>query len=262
MEQEILEKEISISEIMEALQKRWKMIALITLTCSVIAGVLSFFVIKPTYEASTKLFIGKEESQNSAYDNNDIQMYQKLLKTYAEMIKNDELIEKAIREVNTTMTADEILGSLTVNPLTDTQILEIKLQGKKPEEIAGILNGINNEFIFQANELVPNGNVKVIREVRVPKNPVAPNKVMNIAIAFLLGLMVGVGLTFLLEYLDNTFKTKEAVEGSLNIPVMGVIPQMSNDSKPGKKYFVFALLLNLPPCSTEELPVTLTPFHL
>ena len=78
MEQEILEKEISISEIMEALQKRWKMIALITLTCSVIAGVLSFFVIKPTYEASTKLFIGKEESQNSAYDNNDIQMYQKL----------------------------------------------------------------------------------------------------------------------------------------------------------------------------------------
>ena len=238
MEQEILEKEISISEIMEALQKRWKMIALITLTCSVIAGVLSFFVIKPTYEASTKLFIGKEESQNSAYDNNDIQMYQKLLKTYAEMIKNDELIEKAIREVNTTMTADEILGSLTVNPLTDTQILEIKLQGKKPEEIAEILNGINNEFIFQANELVPNGNVKVIREVRVPKDPVAPNKVMNIAIAFLLGLMVGVGLTFLLEYLDNTFKTKEAVEGTLNIPVMGVIPQMSNSPKSGKKYFV------------------------
>ena len=238
MEQEILEKEISISEIMEALQKRWKMIALITLTCSVIAGVLSFFVIKPTYEASTKLFIGKEESQNSAYDNNDIQMYQKLLKTYAEMIKNDELIEKAIREVNTTMTANEILGSLTVNPLTDTQILEIKLQGKKPEEITGILNGINNEFIFQANELVPNGNVKIIREVRVPKDPIAPNKVMNIAIAFLLGLMVGVGLTFLLEYLDNTFKTKEAVEGSLNIPVMGVIPQMSDSSKPGKKYFV------------------------
>ena len=238
MEQEILEKEISISEIMEALQKRWKMIALITLTCSVIAGVLSFFVIKPTYEASTKLFIGKEESQNSAYDNNDIQMYQKLLKTYAEMIKNDELIEKAIREVNTTMTADEILGSLTVNPLTDTQILEIKLKGKKPKEIAEILNGINNEFIFQANELVPNGNVKVIREVRVPKDPVAPNKVMNIAIAFLLGLMVGVGLTFLLEYLDNTFKTKESVEGTLNIPVMGVIPQMSNSPKPGKKYFV------------------------
>jgi len=47
---------------------------------------------------------------------------------------------------------------------------------------------------------------------------------MNIAIAFLLGLMISVGLAFLLEFMDNTFKTKEQLEQILGIPVIGTIP--------------------------------------
>ena len=47
---------------------------------------------------------------------------------------------------------------------------------------------------------------------------------MNIAIAFLLGLMIGVGLALLLEFLDNTFKNKEQLEREFEIPVIGSIP--------------------------------------
>ena len=47
-----------------------------------------------------------------------------------------------------------------------------------------------------------------------------------IAIAFLLGLMVSVGLVFLIEYLDNTFKSKEELERELDIPVVGIIPEV------------------------------------
>ena len=91
------EQVISIEEIFEALKKRWKMIVLITVLATVISGVLSFFVIKPVYEASTKVFIGKEESAQEGYNNSDIQMYQKLLKTYAEAIKTRDLIDAAIK---------------------------------------------------------------------------------------------------------------------------------------------------------------------
>ena len=49
---------------------------------------------------------------------------------------------------------------------------------------------------------------------------------MNIAIAFLLGLMVSVGLVFLLEYLDNTYKNREQLEKELDIPVLGAIPDV------------------------------------
>ena len=57
----------------------------------------------------------------------------------------------------------------------------------------------------------------------------APNKTMNIAIAFILGMMVGSGIVFLLEYLDNTYKNKEQLEKDLDIPVLGVIPMSDLD---------------------------------
>ena len=223
------EQVISISEIFEALKKRWILIVSITLVATLISGVLSFFVIKPTYETSTKVFIGKEESNVEGYNTNDIQMYQKLLQTYAETIKTNEVIQAAIKNTNTNLTVEEVKKSLTVTPISDTQILQIKYQNKNPQVAKRILGNITDEFIILAKELVPNGNVRVIEAVQLPENPVAPNKKMNIAIAFLLGLMVSVGLVFLLEYIDNTFKSKENLEKELGIPVIGLIPSFEEE---------------------------------
>lgn len=222
------EQVISIEEIFEALKKRWKMIALITILATVVSGVLSFFVIKPVYEASTKVFIGKEESAEEGYNSSDIQMYQKLLKTYSEAIKTRDLLTSAIKDTKYDVTPAEVSSGLTVTPVSDTQILQIKYQSLDPEEASVMLKSITTNFIKTAKELVPNGNVRVIEVVETPKNPVSPNKKMNIAIAFLLGLMVSVGLVFLLEYMDNTYKTKEQLENELEIPVLGVIPNLED----------------------------------
>lgn len=226
---EMEEQVISISEIFEALKKRWILIVSITLVATLISGILSFFVIKPTYEASTKVFVGKEESSLEGYNTNDIQMYQKLLQTYAETIKTNEVIQAAINNTNADLSVKDVKDSLTVTSIADTQILQIKYKNNDPEVAKSILENITNEFVILSKELVPNGNVRVIEAVQLPEDPVAPNKKMNIAIAFLLGLMVSVGLVFLLEYLDNTFKTKENLERELNIPVLGLIPSCDEE---------------------------------
>lgn len=201
---EMEEQVISISEIFEALKKRWILIVSITLVATLISGILSFFVIKPTYEASTKVFVGKEESSLEGYNTNDIQMYQKLLQTYAETIKTNEVIQAAINNTNADLSVKDVKDSLTVTSIADTQILQIKYKNNDPEVAKSILENITNEFVILAKELVPNGNVRVIEAVQLPEDPVAPNKKMNIAIAFLLGLMVSVGLVFLIEYLVNS----------------------------------------------------------
>ena len=218
------EQVISLSEIFEALKKRWIMIATITIIATIISGILSFFVIKPTYETSTKVFIGKEESNLEGYNSNDIQMYQKLLQTYAEAVRTNEVIKAAIDNTSSSLSVSDVKSDLTVTPISDTQILQIKYQNGDPSEAKEILENITNQFVILAKELVTNGNVKVIEEVQLPQNPVAPNKKMNIAIAFLLGLMVSVGIVFLLEYLDSTYKNKDQLERDLDIPVIGVIP--------------------------------------
>ncbi|MFH5975334.1 Wzz/FepE/Etk N-terminal domain-containing protein, partial [Clostridium perfringens] len=56
------ENTISLQEIAYALKKRWKLIALITIAVTLVSAILSFFVIKPQYEAKTKLFVGKQET--------------------------------------------------------------------------------------------------------------------------------------------------------------------------------------------------------
>ena len=226
---EMEEQVISISEIFEALKKRWILIVSITLVATLISGILSFLVIKPTYETSTKVFIGKEENNLEGYNSNDIQMYQKLLQTYAETIKTNEVVQSAINNTGADLTVKDVKASLTVTPVSDTQILQIKYQNNDPKLAKEILENITNEFIVLSKELVPNGNVRVIEAVQLPEDPVAPNKKMNIAIAFLLGLMVSVGLVFLFEYLDNTFKNKENLERELDIPVLGVIPSIDEE---------------------------------
>ena len=225
---EMKEQVISLSEIFDALKKRWIMIVAITLAATIVSGIITFFVIDPVYETSTKVFVGKEENDEAAYNTNDIQMYQKLLQTYAQTIKTKDLVSRAISSLSYDLEASSVVGGLTVNPITDTQILQIKYQSKDPEEAKAVLKNVTDEFIVTAKELVPNGNVRIIEEVELPENPVSPNKKMNIAIAFLLGLMVSVGLVFLLEYLDNTYKNKDQLEKELGIPVLGAIPDIES----------------------------------
>ena len=223
------EQVISISEIIDAVKKRWKIIALTTVLATLVSGIFSFFVISPTYEASTKIFIGKEGAESEGYNSSDVSMYQNLIKTYSELIKTKDLVNKAIDNSQYDLSVNNVLNGITVNTLTGTQILQISYQSKSPSIAKNILESITKEFITKAEELVPNGNVKILESVELPKNPVAPNKTMNIAIAFILGMMVGFGIVFLLEYLDNTYKNKEQLEKDLDIPVLGVIPMSDLD---------------------------------
>jgi len=218
------EQVISLGEILEVLKKRWKLILIVTLLATLVSGLVSFFLISPKYEASTKLFIGKEAGAEAGYDQSEIAMYQKLMKTYSEAIKTRDLVGRAIKVTNSNLTEDEVLKKLTVVTVADTQILQIKIDDKNPNMAATMVQAITNEFVTTSKVLVPNGNIKVIESVKVPEIPVSPNKKMNIAIAFLLGLMVSVGVSFLLEFLDNTYRNREQLEKELDIPVIGTIP--------------------------------------
>lgn len=229
------ENTISLQEIAYALKKRWKLIILITIAATLVSAILSFFVIKPQYEAKAKLFIGKQETQeNNAYNNSDVMMYQQLMKTYAELVKTSDLVTKAVKSANLDYNQKEIKGilnNLNVTPSADTQILDLSFKGGNPKDVLKVTEAITNEFISESKELIPNGNVQVIQKAQLPEHPVSPNKKLNILIAFVLGLMVGVGVVLLLEYLDNTFKSREELEKTLELPIIGTIPDYDNMGK-------------------------------
>lgn len=69
------------------------------------------------------------------------------------------------------------------------------------------------------------GMVEIMNRAVVQARPVRPNKPLNIALGVVVGLVVGIGLAFFIEYLDTSVKTIDDVERALQAPVLGVIPQ-------------------------------------
>lgn len=69
-------------------------------------------------------------------------------------------------------------------------------------------------------------SAKIIDPALTPSKPIKPNKRKNLALGFILGLMLGVGLAFLLEYLDRSIKTVEDVKELLGLSIYGIIPRI------------------------------------
>ncbi len=72
-------------------------------------------------------------------------------------------------------------------------------------------------------------NVTVIERARPARAPVRPDKHRMVLIAALVGLVLGIGLAFLLDHLDNTFKGPDEVENRLALPVLGTLPKLRQE---------------------------------
>jgi capsular exopolysaccharide synthesis family protein len=90
---------------------------------------------------------------------------------------------------------------------------------------------------------VGTNNVTVVDPALTPGGPYKPNLTQNLQIAAVLGLMLGIGLAFFLEYLDDTLRTPEDMERMTHLPALGVIPLIK--AKKGQDIAALALLSHL-----------------
>lgn len=220
------EYEIDLREIFNILMNRWLMIASITLVAAIVAGIISFFVLKPQYEASTTMMVSYKQDQETLMNYNELQMSQKLATTYSQIIKSARIADAVIGKLDLDLSAEELNSKISVSQVETTEILKITVKDNDPELAALIANTETEIFKNEINEMMKVDNVSTIDVAKVPENPVSPNKMMNIAIATVLGLMVGVGITFVLEFLDRTYKVPTDIERHLGLPILGAIPDI------------------------------------
>lgn len=176
------------------------------------------------------MFIGKSIDEDGNYSNNDIVMYQSLMKTYVEIINTEDLIERSLSKIDSKVEPAEVLSNLSVEAINDTQILQVTLEGKDKKEIYKILASITEEFVATAKTVVPNGNVQVIRNAKEPQKQISPNIKINIVIGILSGVLLGGIIVFIKEFKGGSIETKEEVEEKIGIPVLGTIPKNYKDT--------------------------------
>ena len=224
-----MEEEIELRQYWEILRKRWIIVVAIPIIAALTSGIVSFFIIKPVYQASTTLIVGKKASEagQSAVqmlDNTVLQANLQLAKTYATIAQSRTVEQNVLKALNLPLTVQELDSLITISPVKTTEILEIQVANTDPGLATSIANTMAQEFSKAVIEIKKVDSVSIVDTAVIPTQPVKPNKTLNVLIAFVVGLMASVGLVFLLEYIDNTVKTSDDVEKLLGIPVLGVIP--------------------------------------
>lgn len=233
-----MEETISLKEIFETLKKRLSLIVLITIIATALSGFISFFILTPIYQSSTQILVNQSQSEQQVVDVNQVRTNIELINTYNVIIKSPTILEKVISELNLDKSFGQLNSQVTVNSEQNSQVVSISVQDSDPALAAKIANTIAETFQEEIPEIMNVDNVSILSKADVVKNPspVKPNPMLNMAIAFVVGLMAGVGIAFLLEYLDNTIKTEQDIEKHLGLPLMGVIADMNgDDDRPARK---------------------------
>jgi capsular exopolysaccharide synthesis family protein len=96
----------------------------------------------------------------------------------------------------------------------------------------GLMTKLKETAISQG---LRSSNIRVIDAAMIPSTPTRPAKARNIMLAFLIGLVGGIGLALLREYLDNTVKTPDDVEKLSRLPSLAVVPQFASSNGTAKK---------------------------
>ena len=221
-----MEETIDLREYFGIIRKRSKLILAITSVAVIVSAIVSFFMLSPVYEANTTLIVNRnEKSESQTMTGDEFNVTQKLAVTYGKIITSRTVLDEVIDTLNLDMDYDQLVGKINVSAVSDTQIISVTVQDTNPKKAMDIANAVPKIFTKEAKRITKANGVEVIDKAVLPESPVKPNKMMNVAIAAVLGLMIGLFVVFLLEYMDTKVKKPEDITKHLDLPILGVIPK-------------------------------------
>lgn len=228
-----MEEELDLLELVHIVLKRKWIIVATTIFATVVSILVTMFAITPMYESNTTIMVNSSKGSSigdiaAGFDLGSLNLSQKLVVTYSEIVKSRIVLEAVIDRLDLDMTYNTLLSRITSSPVGSTEILKISVKDTNPVEAAEIANTISDIFIKEVMRILKVDNVETIDEAIPLYNPINVKLMLNAAIAFILGIMAGVFIIFILEMLDRTIKTAEDVEKHLGLPVIGSIFEFSS----------------------------------
>lgn len=226
--------EIDLLEIMGLLLSRWLLILLVGITTALIGFAISFFVIAPTYESTTKIYIlNKNESQNVTYS--DMQLGTQLTKDYSELINSRYVLEEVIQKLRLNLDYQGLKEKVSVSSPTDTRIVAITVTDKDPVEAMNIANAIRESASNHIGNVMDIDAVNVVESANMPTKKAGPSYLKWTAIAGMLGVLLVCAMVLIKYLLDDTIKTSEDVERYLGLSTLAIIPIIETEADSKKK---------------------------
>ena len=182
--------EIDVFAMLKTLWKRKFSIVLVALVFAIAAFGYSAFLAKKEYQSTSRIYVVSRQNQdNNALTNSDLQAGSYLVKDYREIILSQNVLSQAIEELKLDMTPAELSKKISVSVPTDTRILSITAKDGNPKEAARIANGLRNVAAEKIIAVTKVSDVTTLDEAEVPQSPSSPNIRRNVLLALLLELV-------------------------------------------------------------------------
>lgn len=224
---------MELSQYIDIIKKRLTLIVLVTLLFTLASALVSYFVIKPVYKANISVIIGKGNVSSSTTANttenyNDLLLYQNSVKTYAILATSRKVADDVISKLSLDMQTQELISMISATPNANTEFLTLTVKARDKELAVKIANQLAQSLKEVSKTIKNQDAINLVDDAQMPTQPDSPKPLLNMAIAFFLGLMVSTGIVFLIEYLDNTIKSQDELEKLLGLPTIGLIPIIDN----------------------------------
>ncbi|HGQ0795063.1 TPA: capsular polysaccharide biosynthesis protein [Streptococcus pneumoniae] len=219
--------EIDVLQLFRFLWKRKLVILLVAIITSSVAFAYSTFVIKPEFTSTTRIYVvNRDQGEKSGLTNQDLQAGTYLVKDYREIILSQDVLEEVVSDLKLDLTPKGLANKIKVTVPVDTRIVSISVKDKQPEEASRIANSLREVAAEKIVAVTRVSDVTTLEEARPATTPSSPNVRRNTLFGFLGGAVVTVIAVLLIELLDTRVKRPEDVEDVLQIPLLGLVPDL------------------------------------
>jgi capsular polysaccharide biosynthesis protein len=221
------ESVLSLSDVLAFARKRLWVIALAMIMG---AGIAIGYSVQeaPQYEAYSTMLIGQETAIVEGPGN--VGGLVDLTSTMAYAVRTLPVAEETIRRVDPNMSTGQLLGGLSSDPVSGTQFVAVRYRDTDPERarlVANTVAEVFSERIHKMNKIdATTGAVSAtVWERASEPAPTGPNTKRDALVGLLAGAILGIGLAFLLEYRDGSWRSPEEAEQITGLPTFGVVPR-------------------------------------
>lgn len=224
-----MEETISLKEIFDILRKHLTSILISMFVGLGLAAIVTFFVLTPQYRSQAQLIVTLPQTETT--NANDVNMNLQMINTYKELVTGDLVINQVKDRIESEYSIDksvqELKDSVEVTQSQNSLMFSIRATDTSSVYAANIANTTALVFQENAKDVLSVDKISIISNAEASSSPVSPNNKLNLAIGLVLGVIVGVGIAFLLELLDRTVKDNKYVTETLGFTILGTVPQMS-----------------------------------
>lgn len=230
-------EELNLKELFDYLKERILIVIIIILAIILLGCVYSIFLKTPMYKSEGSVVLVGE---SGATTQTDINLGNNLVTTYSDIVTSRKIVEKVIDKLDLNYGYSALKNNIEVSSKKDTQIIRISVQDKDSKLAAKIANELIITFSEEIKEIYKLQNISILDEPKEASSPYNINVVKDLIIYMAVGIVLSLGIVFIIFYFDTTIKNAEVVENKLNLPVIGIIPKVkykehSKDKKKDKE---------------------------